>query len=151
MKWEISLRKWRQSRQIGEQPLDVFNDMLASEEDEFTLAIKNNDWEEQVDAVCDQLVLVENYIATTSNDPTYLYPKVDELKQKLTDLGVVPDLAMKQCAKHISARKQDPVQAARWEAQGGNTTGEKWQKDLKQDPATLYKANYKLCKARPRG
>jgi len=45
--------------------------------------------------------------------------------------------------KEISARKQDPVQKIEWEENGASG---KWQKDKNQDSASIYKANYGICK-----
>jgi hypothetical protein len=52
---------------------------------------------------------------------------------------------MDECLREISSRKQDTNQKLKWEAQDGSL-GEKWQKDLNQNPDTLYKADYKKCR-----
>jgi hypothetical protein len=45
----------------------------------------------------------------------------------------------------MSSREQRPFQAAAWAA-GKRELGEKWLKNPKQDPATLYSADYSTCK-----
>ena len=46
--------------------------------------------------------------------------------------------------KEISSREQDPVQYKNWQENGNN--GEKWQKNINQNLATLYKADFNNCK-----
>jgi hypothetical protein len=53
----------------------------------------------------------------------------------LHKLGYDPDKAMNETYKEISSRKGEI-----------NTETGKWEKDLTQDPSTLYIANYELCK-----
>ena len=45
--------------------------------------------------------------------------------------------------KHISCRKQDPLQKAEWEKNGAFG---KWLKDPNQDPSELYEPDYEKCK-----
>lgn len=45
--------------------------------------------------------------------------------------------------KHISCRKQDPLQKAEWEKNGASG---KWLKDPNQDPSELYEPDYEKCK-----
>ncbi len=142
MKWQTSLKIWREDRHISKQTEGTFEMMLAEELTEYEAAVAAKNWHEQVDAICDQVVLITNHLVH--------HPDREDLKEALTDLltldlpnlDVVPDLAMKQCLKEISSRVQDPAQAAEWNNSGA--TG-KWQKDLNQDPSTLYKADYKLA------
>jgi len=56
----------------------------------------------------------------------------------------VPELALKQVARHISARCIDPAKKADWDA--GKL--DKWPKDPNQDPATLYEPDYNVCRAK---
>lgn len=97
---------------------------LSEEMDEFTEANADNDIDGMVDALADIMVVATG---------------------ELTKLRYNPELCLKQCVKHISARKQDPEQAARWQA-GNKEPGEKWLKDKNQDPATIPEPNYSLCK-----
>ena len=53
----------------------------------------------------------------------------------LHKLGYDPDKAMNETYKEISSRKGEI-----------STNTGKWEKDTTQDPSTLYKANYALCK-----
>jgi hypothetical protein len=46
--------------------------------------------------------------------------------------------------KEISSRKQCPIQAGEWAK--GEFGDNKWRKDKKQNPKTLYKANIAGCK-----
>lgn len=64
---------------------------------------------------------------------------------EIAKLGYNPELCLKQTIKEIASREQDPDQAAAW-ANGERLLGEKWLKNRKQDPSTLYKANYSTCK-----
>jgi len=145
MKWQASLAKWRDDRHIGIQSEATFESMMAEELQEYRVAVANDDWHEQVDAICDQVVLTTNHLAYHPDREDLKEALADLLTLDLPNLGVVPDLAMKQCLKEISSRVQDPIQAAEWSNSGA--TG-KWQKDLNQDPSTLYKADYKLAKCR---
>ena len=154
MKWIDSLRKWREDRGITYQGEEVYDQMMIEEDNEYYEAHRNDDWHEKVDAICDKIVLTENQIALMPNSPNGKETKklyrsmVKKFKEDLRGLGVDPDLAMKQTLKEISSRKQDPVQAERWEKlkADGKPIQEKWQKDRKQDPSTLYKADYKLAR-----
>ncbi len=148
MKWQASLKIWRETRGIGAQPFETYLKMMEEERDEFKVAIAEGEWDEVIDAICDQIVLTENQ-ASNGDYQGELEDHIDVLFGRLKEFGVIPELAMKQCLKEITSRKQDPTQATKWETQGGNTTGEKWQKDRNQDPDTLYTANYKLAKIRP--
>jgi hypothetical protein len=174
VKWQASLANWRSVRNIID-PQDNYVDMMSGSEgeiSEFILATETDDWHEQVDAICDMLVLTTNQIATEKSVPgdgdivqfetipsiegiltmyqfgsdnaNVLYPITKFCNFKLTDLGVIPDLAMKQTLKEISSRKIDPAKEADWNA--GKL--DKWPKDPNQDPSTLYKANYNLCRTK---
>ena len=50
---------------------------------------------------------------------------------------------MMETIKEISSRVQDPCQETSWRLNGVKG---KWQKDKKQDPSTLYPADYDSCK-----
>ncbi len=97
---------------------------LSEELDEFTEAHSTNDQLEMVDALNDIITIAAGEIAK---------------------LGFNPELTLKQCVKHVSVRKQDPEQALRW-LHNDRAPGEKWQKDVNQDPSTLHTADYNLCK-----
>ncbi len=118
MKWKQSLQQWRDNRHIT-KPLEDFEGAIESEVDEYTLATRDGDEHEQVDACGDIIVFAANQLAL---------------------LGYDIDLVMKEVIKEISSRQQDPDQAAR------NWTEEKWEKDKNQNPDSLYKANFKRCK-----
>ena len=45
--------------------------------------------------------------------------------------------------QEINSRQQDPQQFAEWQKYGASG---KWQKRKDQEPLTLYKANYEVCK-----
>ena len=146
MNWAASLAKWRADRDIQAQPESVFVSMIEEEREEYRDAVKANDWEEQVDAVCDQIVLTSNHLHFHPDRLDLIEALDNLLTIDLPALGVVPDLAMKQTLKEISSRVQDPSQKQKWSEQGGNVLGEKWQKDKNQASSTLYKANYNVCK-----
>jgi hypothetical protein len=163
MKWEVSLAKWRESRNLTE-PLEVYDEAMDEEKQEYITALADNDWDGLVDAVCDQLVFTTNQLFTeghgnqlngaffvTGND-TWEFGKDNrnalmqtrsKLITALGELGVVVDLAMKEAVKHISCRKQDPIQAYEWELNGPSG---KWQKDKSQPESELYQPNYLRCK-----
>ena len=174
MKWQFGLKQFRESRGLTQlQP--NYLDMMAEEYDnEYYNAVQTKDWDEQVDAVCDMLVLTENCIqqthplvpdyertGVTVNSPVIanlleeyiptatarnldiLYAISDQCELMLRDLGVVPQLAMKACVKYINSRRQDPAQAAEWQADPSLVGTTKWLKDKSQ---VLEKPNYKLCK-----
>lgn len=67
---------------------------------------------------------------------------IDLSNRALELLGYCPYKCMVECIKEISSRMQDPIQAAVWAETG--PVG-KWEKDKKQDPSTLYIANYSSC------
>ena len=150
--------------------------MMNEELQEGVDALAADDWHEQVDAVCDQLVLTTNCIAQTlplvpnytsqyweegitksqllahyaGDDPVddliALYGIAELLTAELINLGVVPDLAMKQVVCHISSRFQDPEQALQWKHCPDLVGTEKWLKYQSQDPSTIYQPNYELCR-----
>lgn len=62
----------------------------------------------------------------------------------LLKLGYTPELCLLETYQEINSRKQSPVQAHRWN-NGGYVPGEKWQKDISQEPSTLYVAKYDQC------
>lgn len=99
---------------------------LSEELSEFTEANANKDEHEMIDALNDIIVVAAG---------------------EITKLGYNPELTLKQCVKHIEVREQDPEQAKRW-ARNEKLPGEKWLKDVNQDPKTLHEANYQLCRNR---
>ena len=147
MKWQASLKVWRNERNMSLQTTEVYDSMMAEEQLEYTNAIKQNDTHEIIDAICDQIVLTENQRALTPDpDLQATYQQLIDTKlDELVELGLIPDLAMKQTLKEISSRKQCPEQAKSW-----NPSIDKRRKDPNQDPSTLYRANYNLAKTKPR-
>ena len=97
---------------------------LEEELKEFREAYEANDTEGMIDALQDLTVIAAG---------------------ETVKLGFNPELCLKQTVKEISSREQDPDQAASW-AKGDRMPGEKWLKNRKQDPATLYSADYSTCK-----
>lgn len=100
---------------------------IEEELQEFRDAYAANDIDGMVDALQDMIVIVAG---------------------ETVKLGYNPELCLKQTVKEISSRQQDPDQAAAW-ANGQKVPGEKWLKNRKQDPSTLYTANYSTCKLHP--
>lgn len=108
--------------------------------------------QEFVDSYCDRYVFGVGFLAKSyiNNQPIEgqlleYYQEFTKIPNIVKDLGFDFVKCMDECLKEISSRKQDPDQKLKWEAQGGSL-GEKWQKDLNQNPDTLYKADYKKCK-----
>lgn len=58
--------------------------------------------------------------------------------------GYDAEKVMHQTIDEISSRIQDKEQMKRWALNGAGN--EKWQKDKLQNPSTLIKANFKICK-----
>jgi hypothetical protein len=121
MKWTDSLKVWRRTRNIT-TPQGVYAESITEELNEYTAAVNTSDEHETIDALADIMVLTANEIAL---------------------MGYDIDLVMKQVVKHISARKQDPVQAVSWSMEGPSG---KWLKDKNQDPSTLIEPNYTVCR-----
>lgn len=174
MKWQAGLKQFRESRGLTQLQPDYL-DMLSEEISEYTTAVQSDDWYEQVDAICDQLVLTTNCIEQTlplvanykqsywepevtkpqllahytgdepSDDLDTLYRIAELLTDELTSLGVIPALAMKACVKYINGRQQDPAQATEWQADPSLVGTTKWLKDKSQ---ILEKPNYNLCKSK---
>lgn len=137
MKWKDSLSQWRKDRNIT-TPQGVYMKSMAEEIDEYLLATegfyvdkegntipfetKEDKEHAIVDAIADCIVLSANELAL---------------------MGYDLDLVMKQVVKHISSRKQCPIQQEEWTHIGPNG---KWKKDPSQDPSTLYEPDYTCCK-----
>ena len=100
--------------------LEKLNEELVEFEEGFVKA----DTHEMIDALADLIVIAAG---------------------EMVKLGFNPELCLKQTVKEISSREQDPVQAIAWAA-GKKELGEKWLKDPKQDPSTLYTADYSTCR-----
>ena len=64
---------------------------------------------------------------------------------EITKLGYNPELSLKQVVKHIASRRQDPDQAAEWQA-GNREPGEKWLKDKSQPQSEIYQPDFSTCK-----
>jgi len=139
--------------------------MEEEHNDELLPAIDEGDWYEQVDANCDMIVLTTNQIVTERTTHPVLvedwevthaldayvfgedngkcfYSILRRCTNNLTNLGVIPDLAMKECCKEINSRRIDPTKEDDWNA--GKLS--KWPKDKAQ--ADTYKANYELCRTK---
>lgn len=108
--------------------------------------------QEYIDSYCDRYVFGTGFLAKSYINNQPLEGQLLEYYQEFTKIpNIVKELGfdfvkcMDECLKEISSRKQDPDQKLKWEAQGGSL-GEKWQKDLNQNPDTLYKADYKKCR-----
>ena len=97
---------------------------LNEEFEEFEEGFVKTDTHEMIDALSDLIVIAAG---------------------EMVKLGFNPELCLKQTVKEISSREQCPDQAASW-ATGDRMPGEKWLKNPKQDPATLYSADYSTCK-----
>ena len=100
--------------------LEKLNEELEEFEDGFEKA----DTHEMIDALADLIVIAAG---------------------EMVKLGFNPELCLKQTVKEITCREQDPVQATAWAA-GKKELGEKWLKDPKQDPSTIYTADYSTCR-----
>ena len=99
-------------------------DKLNEELDEFEDGFDRADTHEMIDALADIIVIAAG---------------------EMVKLGFNPELCLKQTVKEITCREQDPEQAIAWAA-GKKELGEKWLKDPKQDPSTIYTADYSTCR-----
>ena len=99
-------------------------DKLNEELDEFEDGFDRADTHEMIDALADIIVIAAG---------------------EMVKLGFNPELCLKQTVKEITCREQDPEQAIAWAA-GKKELGEKWLKDSKQDPSTIYTADYSTCR-----
>ena len=97
---------------------------LNEELEEFEEGFVKADTHEMLDALADLIVIAAG---------------------EMVKLGFNPELCLKQTVKEITCREQDPEQAIAWAA-GKKELGEKWLKDPKQDPSTIYTADYSTCR-----
>jgi hypothetical protein len=166
------LKEWRIERDMEDKPfvLSVEVSNMLKEVTEYLDGI--DDVNERVDALCDIMVFrinathmrnvpfgCENLlelgrcfegrsiyhiidcissISHSDNDFT-----IEFCSSMIVEEGYNPDLCMREVIKEVSSRKQDPAQAANWKHYG---VSGKWEKDRKQDPSTLYKADFSKCK-----
>ena len=121
---------------------ELFDEALTDDE-------KCKYMQEYVDSFCDRYVFGTGFLAKSyiNNHPIEgqlleYYQEFVKIPNIVKELGFDFVKCMDECLKEISSRKQDPNQKLKWENQGGSL-GEKWQKDLNQNPDTLYKADYK--------
>lgn len=135
------------TEEIGEGVLakELFDEVLTDSE-------KCKYMQEYIDSYCDRYVFGTGFLAKSyvNNQPIEgqlldYYQEFVKIPNIIKELGFDFVKCMDECLKEISSRKQDPNQKLKWEAQGGSL-GEKWQKDLNQNPDTLYKADYKKCR-----
>lgn len=85
------------------------------------------------------LILIKNNIITKAEEPTEI-TRVDALNDiielcigDILKLGYDPELTLNEVNKEINSRK-------------GKIINGKFEKDVNQDPATLYKADFSKCK-----
>ena len=97
---------------------------LNEELEEFDEAFAKADTHEMIHALADLIVIAAG---------------------EMVKLGFNPELCLKQTVKEISSREQSPEQLLSWQA-GEKQLGDKWLKNPKQDPSTLYSADYSTCK-----
>jgi hypothetical protein len=122
---------------------DLFDEALVDDE-------KCKYMQEFVDSFCDRYVFMVGALAKSyiNNQPIggqllEYYQEFTKIPNIVKELGFDFVKCMDECLKEISSRKQDTNQKLKWE---GGSLGEKWQKDLNQNPDTLYKADYKKCR-----
>lgn len=102
------------TRQLTEFNGEAEYNMLTEELQEFLVACSDEDEHEQVDALCDLIVVATGAIHK---------------------LGYDPRSALQETVKEISSRKGSL-----------NEDSGKWEKDLNQNPDTLYEADYTNAK-----
>lgn len=136
---------YKEEIEEGDLAKDLFDEALTDDE-------KCKYMQEFVDSYCDRYVFGTGFLAKSfiNNQPIEgqlleYYQEFTKIPNTVKTLGFDFVKCMDECLKEISSRKQDPDQKLKWEAQGGSL-GEKWQKDLNQNPDTVYKADYKKCR-----
>lgn len=107
-----------------------------------------------VDAECDKFVVMTGILAKSGRasvvaplmlDLATMYQDYKFIPKRLKELGFNFVKCMEETLMEINSREQDVEQKARWEA-GDKVEGEKWLKNVQQDPDTLYKADYEKCR-----
>jgi hypothetical protein len=136
---------YKEEIEEGALARELFDEALTDDE-------KCKYMQEYIDSFCDRYVFMVGALAKSYINNQPIEGQLLEYYQEFTSIpNIVKELGfdfvkcMDECLKEISSRKQDPDQKLKWEAQGGSL-GEKWQKDLNQNPDTLYKADYKKCR-----
>jgi hypothetical protein len=136
---------YKEEIEEGTLAKELFDEALIDDE-------KYRFMQEYIDSYCDRYVFMVGALAKSyiNNQPIEgqlleYYQEFTKIPNTVKELGFDFVKCMDECLKEILSRKQDPDQKLKWEAQGGSL-GEKWQKDLNQNPDTLYKADYKKCR-----
>lgn len=165
------LQQWREDRNIRES---TENDYKANMFEELSKYYRAKDDNERIDALCDMAIFTINHAELNNVDididfDLEIEPINEDLdfetieKQTLYSMfvdfhleGAIFDVAfflfrhgydfekcMLETIKEISSRRQDPKQFCDWVENGASG---KWLKNQNQDPETLYKADYEMCK-----
>ena len=175
MKWQIALEQWRNARQLTvsaafysmieeeilelsnaetiEDEIDAYADIIVFTENQLDLegfdslvytSKLTNPPETKVEAIERLQKTLDSYCYGANNFE--IFQKLYSIcAYMIEQLGYSVSLVMKETIKEISSRKQDPEQAENWAINGPSG---KWMKDKNQASETLYKAQYKLCKAK---
>lgn len=107
-----------------------------------------------VDAECDKFVVMTGILAKSGRadivaplvlDLADMYEDYKGIPKRLKELGFNFVKCMEQCLMEINSREQDVEQKLLWES-GQKEEGQKWKKNLNQNPDTLYKADYEKCR-----
>jgi len=105
--------------------IESFRETLFEEINEMFDGLANNDTHEAIDGCMDSIVVLAGLA---------------------TKLGYNPELCLKQTVREISSRKQQPEQAAEWQANPKLVGTTKWLKDTSQPANELYQADYSTCR-----
>ena len=146
--------EWGYERRLVEYNEQNELDMLSEELDEYVTAVKNNDINEVIDALCDLVVIfMQSQVKIGITNQSIF--RLNKFKPYISFISYIPDMVenlgydfnncMIETIKEISSRQQDPEQKKRWD-NGDYKVGEKWQKWKEQPKETLYKADYSKCK-----
>jgi len=175
MSWVVKLKSWRAERGFNKRTY-VLKTEVSNLLEECTEYLRAETEHDSIDALCDIVVFSVNALSYLGKDKVTIYPHypiypyniynilidigklessdriacyesiINYSKTIIDSMGYDFTKCMEETVAEISSRKQDPEQALKWKIQGGNITGEKWQKNRNQYPSTLYKANYIIAK-----
>lgn len=140
---QLNILKWNSVRNNVGYDADAELDMYQSEALEEEVA---EDTYEVIDSLADRFVVMTGTLAKSGMHEEELTPELLELLEeyktipkRVKEMGFCFRKVMEETLVEINSRVQDPEQAQLWVEEGASG---KWQKDINQNPDTLYKADY---------
>ena len=138
-----NLEIWRQKRNIVKPNTRVFVANIVEELLEVIYTDK-----EQIKS-CQKSIMKEFFPEELfKNIPEHrIVDSICDIKvfgcNELENMDYCTKIAMNETVKEVSSREQDPTQKQDWDLNGPNG---KWQKNLNQNPTTLYTADFNKAK-----